>query len=128
VFVECLPCLGPAAFTESTGSVDLLETDLTLQVDRDGLSWNPPEQAIAFDAVVGDLFELGNLAEATTACLAENVAATSLELDQDPPPGQGWWFLARPVRVLGAGSWDSSGLQQRHPRDRGIEESGAGCF
>jgi hypothetical protein len=127
LFVECVPCLGPAAFTESTGSVDLLETDLTLQVDRDRLSWSSPEHAIAFDAVVGDLFELGNFAEATTACLADDLAATSLELDQDPPPGQGWWFLARPARVLEAGSWDSSGLRQQHPRDCGIEESGAGC-
>ncbi len=125
--IDCTVCLGPAAFVDMIGSIDVFEVDLELELNRTTLHWNPPHQCESFDVVTGDVALLGDYAAATSGCMADDLVATSSMLDPDPLPGQGHWYLVRPNRDQGSGSWDSSGGRQHRTRDAGIDGSGAGC-
>ena len=88
------------------------------------LVWSPVPTAFDYDVVVGDLGVLvathGDFAAATTACFADGVSGTSVPFEDDPPSGEGRWFLVRGSTGAGVGSYDCAFPSQIAPRDAGI--------
>ena len=101
----------------------------TLSFAPDNLYWTPVDGATAYDVVWGDLIALAELGfEGTTAyCLAENVENPETGGTEDPPPGEGRWYLVRGVNCGGAGSYGSGNPPQSPSRDEGIALSGNDC-
>lgn len=114
---ECVPCLGPAAFIEVDGALDLLEHALILNVEPSELQWSTQPGAAGYDVVAGSIGTLGSF---DVVCLADDTGSNTLVLGPDPLPGEGRWFLVRPERAGGPGTWDGHGLRQDGPRDPAI--------
>jgi len=95
------------------------------------VSWPPFAAAETYDVIAGDLLALrasgGDFSQATTGCLGDDVAGTSVPFPDVPPPGQGFWVLARATNCAGAGTYDTSGIGQVGARDGGIGNSQAAC-
>jgi hypothetical protein len=70
---------------------------------------------------------LGNFTTATTNCLGNNVAGTTINDLQSVAVGQGFWYLLRAVSCGGAGSYDSGSPDQVGSRDAEIAASGLAC-
>ena len=96
------------------------------------LSWAAAPDATGYDAVKGNLGPLrnshGNFTTTTKACIADDLAATSLDDAEVPPAGGGLWLLVRPVNACGgAGTYDAEGTSQQGSRDAEIAASANAC-
>jgi hypothetical protein len=95
------------------------------------ISWPPLFGATSYDVVKGSLVTLqssaGNFTAATTACLANNLALTSVSDISTPAANNGFWYLVRPVNCGGGGSYDSGAPSQVGLRDAEIAASGFAC-
>jgi hypothetical protein len=104
---------------------------LMLQVESGRIRWVGVTGASSYDLVQGSLSILnashGNYADATEACLDDNVAVTSIPWPVAPPLGTGWWVLARPITASGPGTYDAGEPGQVGSRDAGIVASGLAC-
>lgn len=99
-------------------------------LDRRTLSWSAEAAQATHDVVRGDLGGLratgGDFTSAATSCVA-GVAATSLAVAGDPPPGDGIWYLVRAVHCATLlGTWDAGGAQIGS-RDGELAASPDGC-
>jgi hypothetical protein len=96
------------------------------------LSWTPVSGATGYDVTRGSLVtlrsSLGNFTTATTNCLGNDLAGTSVNDLQGLPTGQGYWYVLRAVSCGGGASYNDSGPpDQVGPRDAGIAASGLAC-
>jgi hypothetical protein len=70
----------------------------------------------------------GNFKDAMLGCGGERVLAPSVVVPvPDPPPGDGFWFLARRGNCKGKGTFDSGAPSQSGSRDAEIAASGLAC-
>jgi hypothetical protein len=87
--------------------------------------------ASAFDLLRGDLDLLlgtgGDFAAGTHTCLADDVAAPTVDDATLPASGAGFWFLLRPVNCGVHGSYDSAGASQAGSRDSELAASASDC-
>jgi subtilisin-like proprotein convertase family protein len=101
-----------------------------LSLTKSDVSWSPLAEAVAYDVVRGDVASLrasgGDFGAATEICLGDDLAATTLALD-DPPPGEAQWVLVRGVAPQGAMSYESFGPGQVGDRDAEIGSAPAAC-
>jgi hypothetical protein len=112
-----------------------LPLQLGLRRSDNSVSWPGQVDATAYDLVVGDLNLLrstgGNFATATTDCAVDSTTATSVTSAANPAVGNGFYFLARPVKYGNALSYDDfadwPASKQAASRDAGITGSGRGC-
>jgi hypothetical protein len=96
------------------------------------LSWTSVSAATGYDVTRGNLVtlrsSLGNFTTATTNCLGNNVAGTTINDLQSVAVGQGFWYLLRAVNCGGNASYDDSGSPaQFASRNAGIAASGLAC-
>jgi hypothetical protein len=96
------------------------------------LSWTSVGGATGYDVTRGSLVtlrsSLGNFTTATTNCLGNDLAGTSVNDLQGLPTGQGFWYVLRAVSCGGGASYNDSGPpDQVGPRDAGIAASGLAC-
>jgi hypothetical protein len=95
------------------------------------LSWTSVSGATGYDVTRGSLVTLrstlGNFTTATTNCLGNDVAATTVNDLQSPAVGQGFWYVLRAVSCGGGASYDSGSPKQVGSRDAEIAASGLGC-
>ena len=96
------------------------------------LSWTAVSAATGYDVVRGGLqalrTTLGDFSAATTNCLGDSLAATTVNDLQSPATGQGFWYALRAVSCGGNASYNDSGLpDQVVSRDAGIAASGHAC-
>jgi hypothetical protein len=85
--------------------------------------------ATGYDVVRGGLQPLrrGDFSAATTNCLANDLATTTVNDNQAPVAGQGFWYALRAVSCGGGASYDSGSPKQSGSRDAEIAASGHGC-
>lgn len=120
---------GPAAATAHARAAGLTASK------ADGtnvlVSWNSLPGAISYDVVRGGLSALrgsgGDFQSATQVCAAANTPATSFTTGENPPAGDGHWFLVRGRNCVGNGTYDSGAPSQVGLRDAEIAASGNGC-
>ncbi len=107
-----------------------------LSVDRESagvrLSWGAAANASAYDVVEGDLGSLlgsgGNFAAAVTACLANDLGVTYLQVtDANPSAGDAFWYIARPVSGVCEGTYDDGASSQRSTRDITLAGAALAC-
>jgi hypothetical protein len=95
------------------------------------LYWTGVLGATGYDVVRGSLAALrtggGDFSSAVDDCLANDLPATVVDASDVPAPGDGWWFLARPLLPAGPGSYDGEDPGQRGSRDAGIAASPLAC-
>lgn len=95
------------------------------------VSWTPIAGANVYDLVRGSLGVLasshGDFSLATSACLGNDLLATSQSDAAVPYPGQGYWYLVRGVNCAGPGTFDSGAPSQSGSRDAEIQASGHAC-
>jgi hypothetical protein len=95
------------------------------------LSWTSVSAATGYDVARGSLQTLrtsgGNFSTATTSCLGNDIAATTINDLQSPAAGQGFWYVLRAESCGGNASYNSSSPRQVASRDAGIAASGHGC-
>jgi N-acetylneuraminic acid mutarotase len=96
------------------------------------LSWPAVPDATGYDAVKGNLGPLrnsgGNFTTTTKACIADDVAAMTIQDAEVPPPTGGLWFLVRAVNACGGdGTYDEGGPAQQGSRDAEIAASANAC-
>ena len=106
---------------------------LAIELDEQGMSFDPQPGAVSYDVVSGDLGALrasgGNFAwsDVTTECVENDVAVPSLALAGNPAPGAGFWYLVRSNDVEGPSTYDSGSSTQLGQRDAEILASGNDC-
>jgi hypothetical protein len=116
-----------------TGSVTVTVGDapVALSVAAGELSWDPAACSPGYDVVRGDLASLrassGDFSAATSECLGDDHATTSLTYSGSPGPGEAFWYLVRRVVTGGNGTYDSGAPSQVASRDLGIASSGQDC-
>jgi hypothetical protein len=95
------------------------------------LSWSSVSAATGYDVVRGSLQTLrtsgGNFSTATTTCLSNDVAGTTVNDLQSPTVGQGFWYALRAANCGGGASYNSGSPKQVASRDAGIAASGHAC-
>jgi hypothetical protein len=95
------------------------------------LSWPGVSLATGYDVTRGSLVTLrstlGNFTTATTSCLGNNVASTTINDLQSPTAGQGFWYVLRAVSCGGNASYNSGAPKQIGSRDAEIAASGFAC-
>jgi hypothetical protein len=95
------------------------------------LFWTGVLGATAYDVVRGSLATLrtggGDFSSAVDACLANDLPSTRVGESEVPAPGDGWWFLARPLFPAGPGSYDGEGPGQVGSRDPELAASPLAC-
>ncbi len=95
------------------------------------LSWTSVSAATGYDVARGSLQTLrtsgGNFSTATTSCLGNDVAATTINDLQSPAAGQGFWYVLRAESCGGNASYNSTSPRQVASRDAGIAASGHAC-
>lgn len=113
------------------GSPDLL---LARIGEKTQLTWTPVPGASAFDVVRGRIGLLrdsgGDFSVAEVRCAWRRTRATSLvsaSTSENPPPGDGFWFLVRGANCGGPGTYDTAGPGQQGARDAEIQASGGDC-
>ena len=100
------------------------------------LSWTPvflpSGDEPTYLVVSGDLGTLrstgGDFSQSVTACLANGTTETSVDLVGDPAPGEGVWYLVRPVGPDGPYSYNTDDPYLAAPRDHQIEASSNACL
>lgn len=104
---------------------------LVLNLDGSMVEWLGVAGAQGYDLVRGGLGALratgGDFTSALEACVADDLATTFIMVPGDPAPGDGWWFLARPVFESGPGTYDSGSPAQLGSRDAEIAASSLAC-
>jgi hypothetical protein len=99
--------------------------------DMDVLEWESVPNATMYDVIRGDAVtlhtSLGGYRDSVSACLGDDVAATTLESTLQPGPGEIFWYLVSPCGCGGSMSYDSGGSAQAGSRDAGIEAAPASC-
>ena len=104
---------------------------VNLRVRSTAITWDPMPEAESYDVIRGSLNTLrssgGNFTTATTACLANDWLSTTYPWGEIPPPGTGYWVLARPVNCAGKGSYESAFPKQVGLRDPEITASPSAC-
>jgi hypothetical protein len=112
------PTVRPALTVEKSGSAAVL-------------LWSAVPGATGYDIVKGALGVLlasgGDFTSSTTACLADDLAATSVDDTELLPAGSGLWYLLRAVNCGGAGSYDEDVPGQQGSRDDEIDASANAC-
>jgi parallel beta-helix repeat protein len=102
-----------------------------LTVDYGQIAWTGAPLATAYDVVRGDLNALrqsgGDFTAATRLCMADDTASLTLPYTGVPNPGEGYWFVVRPVTSTEIGTYDSDGPEQVDSRDSEIEAAPAAC-
>jgi hypothetical protein len=95
------------------------------------LSWPAVAAATGYDIVRGGLQTLrssgGDFTAATTNCLQNNLAATTIDDVPVPAVGQGFWYLLRAANCGGGGTYNSGSPKQIGSRDAEIAASGNAC-
>jgi hypothetical protein len=95
------------------------------------ISWEPLAGVAQYDLVRGGLAALrasgGDFSVATTDCLGNNVTGTAIQFSDEPPLGDGSWYLMRGASCGGAGTYNSGGPGQLTNRDPGIAAAPAAC-
>jgi len=96
------------------------------------LAWTAATDAAGYDTVEGSLSMLrstgGDFAASTTSCLADNLAATFIHVDETPPTaGDGYWYLTRGERNGCRGTFDEPVPSQIGLRDGEISASPNTC-
>jgi hypothetical protein len=95
------------------------------------ITWSAISGADRYDVVRGGVAKLqstaGDFKNATFACLANDLTATTVSDATDPSVGDGFWYLVRPVTCNAAGTYDGSLSSQSGLRDAEIAASGAAC-
>ena len=95
------------------------------------LFWTGVLGATGYDVVRGSLAALrtggGDFTTCVDSCLANDIPSTQVIDAGVPPPGDGWWFLARPLFSAGPGSYDGEGAGQVGSRDAEIAASALAC-
>ncbi len=93
------------------------------------LTWTALPNASHYDVVRGGVGALvssgGDFASATAACVANDLAATTLTYGTTPAAGDAYWFLVRGVSCAGGGSYDDG--TQQGSRDAEIAASPSSC-
>jgi hypothetical protein len=120
-----------AAYCATVCTAPVPGTVAALRVDGSRLSWAGVASASAYDGLRGGLVSLrasmGSFQTATQACLADDLAATSIDDPEAPAVADGFWYLVRAVSCGGAGSWDGPGGAQQGSRDAEIAASPEAC-
>jgi len=102
-----------------------------LEVARSTVSWETRPAVSGHDVVHGSLSALrefdGDFSVAVHACDASLVSADGIAFADDPPPGEGYWFLLRDVESGIAGSYDSGSDSQATSEDASIARSPSAC-
>lgn len=102
-----------------------------LRVEKDRLDWSDLPSAGAYDVVRGGLTSLrasaGDFSTSTSDCVADDHELTTLTTLDEPPPGEGHWFLVRGINCAGSGTYDSNSPSQLGSRDEEIELSTHAC-
>jgi hypothetical protein len=105
-------------------------TSLIVEKESPGLRlrWTAAANATQYDVVSGSLATLrstaGDFASGTTACPVNDAAAvTALVVDTDPEPGDGTYYLVRPIGTGCLGTYDDGSASQQGERD--AENAGA---
>jgi hypothetical protein len=96
------------------------------------LSWTAAANATQYDVVAGSLMTLrstaGDFGAGTTACLVNDAAAiTVLVLDNDPAPGDGTYYLVRPIGTGCRGTYDDGSTSQQGGRDAETASAPIAC-
>jgi hypothetical protein len=106
-------------------------TPFRLNLQHDLLAWTTTLGAHSYDIVRGDLRTLGEegggLTDSVEQCLADNREETHLPYTQDPPPGEGHWYVLRGVSDAMNLTYDSGGPSQAGSRDGAINASIHSC-
>ena len=106
-------------------------SNVILRLSGTVLSWTSADAASGYDLSRGDLnillSSLGDFALATQECLSNDQPERAFDYSDAPGPGEGWWFLVRPVTPLSHGTYDSEGVSQIGGRDAEIAASGLDC-
>jgi len=120
-----------AASDAYVSRLDLTASMPRLEIGPGDVSWAPIGGSDAYDVVVGDLETLragaGDWALAVDRCLADSTTTTTVGLDENPPPGEGWWIVSRTERSGTRTSYDSIGTGQRGTRDGGLRQAPTSC-
>ncbi len=121
-----LTCDPPPAAPTEAPVLDLVEWD-----GETLLFWTAVPGGAEYDVVLGDLGILagteGDFTSATLQCLAPALSSTFTSYSGVPGPGEGFWFLVRPLNCGGTGTFDSLESTQSGSRDAEIEASGGSC-
>lgn len=87
--------------------------------------------ANGFDLLRGDLDLLlgsaGDFAAGVHTCVADDIAAPTVDDTALPASGAGFWYLLRPVNCAVHGSYDSAGASQVGARDAELAASASDC-
>ena len=87
--------------------------------------------AVAYDVVRGGLDSLratgGNFTTALHRCLVDDSLVTTYTDSAVPAPGNGVFYLIRPVSCGGAGSYDEGVPSQQGSRDAEINAAALTC-
>lgn len=105
---------------------------LTVDEDKETLTWDPLVWATGYDVVKGDLVVLrdaaGEFATSVISCLEDGGENTSAQDGEWPVEGYGFFYLVRGIAASEEpGTYDSGGTGQTESRDEGIEVSSAAC-
>jgi hypothetical protein len=94
-------------------------------------TWAAMPDATSYDVVRGRLSLLrssgGDFTTTLITCWANDDAETEIEDADPPPPGDGFWYLARSVNCAGAGTYDSGAPSQAGSRDAEIDANPGSC-
>lgn len=104
---------------------------VVLQMTPDDMIWTEVPPARGYDIVRGDLIRLiqsgGNFRDWTSACVVDDLEATSLGHEPHPAIGEGIFYLLRTEMPGGPESYDVDTGNQIAPRDGAIAASGNAC-
>jgi hypothetical protein len=93
------------------------------------LSWTTIASASAYDVVRGGLNALrasgGDFTAAVDLCVDDDRSATTMAIAEPASPGDGYFYLVRPVNCGGAGTYDSG--SQVGSRDGEIDAAAEAC-
>jgi hypothetical protein len=82
---------------------------------------------VSYDVRSGMLSDLPDTGFEESLCVAQDVDdGPFLELQPDPPPGDGFWYLVRSGNTCGIGTWGNGSLLP-DPRDL-LDEAGSPCL
>jgi len=95
------------------------------------IMWSSASMSAEHDLVRGDLGILlataGYFTPAVDSCLANDTTQAWYDDADDPPAGEGYWYLVRAVNCGGAASFDSGGPSQIYGRDVELNAANLSC-
>src|SRR6185436_9782295 len=84
------------------------------------LSWAPVPGATAYDVITGGLNDLRSLHGfwplPSGVCVGQDVTATQFSTTGTPSPGNGFFWLIRPLNCDADGTWSSGSPKERPGR------------